>query len=273
MQRWTIINIVLVVLAAVLVFSIWSTWARALPEVDTTPRPVAPPAGAGPRERGGKRGAADKNAAHQQQTPAALVSEIAEKDLFDPSRRPQPPEEVRVPEVVPVVGPPPGVAVVGVRIFGRDREVFFTDAAQGNQQRRLRSGDQIGGYTVKEVRPTEVVLNSPSGDEVVMPLQLEKKGGAGARPAVRGGQPVASPAAGVATASPAAGVAVKPPPPPVPPPPGVPGVPGMPGGIAQPAVPVVPPNPQLQQLPADVRQKLEQLKQREGTTRQGHKQR
>jgi hypothetical protein len=35
----------------------------------------------------------------------------------------------------------------------------------------------------------------------------------------------------------------------------------------------VPPNPQLQQLPADVRQKLEQLKQREGTTRQGHKQR
>jgi hypothetical protein len=158
----------------------------------------------------------------------------------------------------PVTKPPDGVTVVGVRIFGKDREVFVNDATQNPAVgRRLRTGDQIAGYTVKVIEPTAVTLASPSGDPVQVPLTLDKGGKAGApggppRPPGRPPQPgqaPASPAAGSHVASPAAGVpvpAAKP---------GVPGVPPAPGapGVAQ-------GQPQ-QSLPAEVRQKLEQLRQ------------
>src|SRR5262249_27599119 len=170
------------------------------------------------------------------------------------------PDEVKAEAQVPVTKPPDGVTVVGVRIFGKDREVFVNDATQNPAVgRRLRSGDQIAGYTVKGIEPTAVTLASPSGDPVVVPLTLDKGGKAGApggppRPPGRPPQPgqaPASPAAGPQGASPAAGTpapvakpAVKP---------AVPGAPAVAGAPAQ-------AQPQ-QSLPAEVRQKLEQLRQ------------
>jgi hypothetical protein len=168
------------------------------------------------------------------------------------------------------------VTVTGVRIFGRDSEVFVIDGGQGNQQRRLRVGDQVGGYTVKAIDATGLTLSSPSGDEVSMALAIEK---GKATPAVRTSSPTGrppphvpppSPAAGPqGGASPAAGVPVKPPTPaqslaPRP-------APGQP-------IPAVTPSasqatgqtpPTGANLPPEVQQKLEQLKHREPRSRAG----
>jgi len=264
MGRWTIVNAVLALMVALLGFEIARTWAHRLPAIEVPPSPMPPPDG--PRPEGhekGKRGGGDKNAARTQQTPAMMVAAIADKDLFDPSRRPPTPDEVKVDVAPPVTKPPDGVTIVGVRIFGKDREVFMNDATQAPATgRRLRLGDQIAGFTVKAIEPAGVVLTSPSGDPVTMPLTLDKSKGQppqpGARPptvrpAPRPGQPAAaaaaSPAAGPQGASTAAGVAVKPP--------------TQPQATARPVVP--PPQPgqvqPAQQLPSQVLQKLEQLRQ------------
>jgi hypothetical protein len=266
MGRWTIVNAVLALMVALLGFEIARTWAHRLPAIEVPPSPMPPPDGPGLEgHEKGKRGVGDKNAARMQQTPAVMVAAIADKDLFDPSRRPPTPDEVKVDVAPPVTKPPEGVTIVGVRIFGKDREVFMNDATQAPATgRRLRLGDQIAGFTVKAIEPAGVVLTSPSGDSVTMPLTLDKSKGQPAqpggprppavRPAPRPGQPAAaaaaaSPAAGPQGASTAAGVAVK--------------SPTQPQATARPVVP--PPQPgqaqPAQQLPSQVLQKLEQLRQ------------
>jgi hypothetical protein len=278
MRRWTILNVLLGVIVALLGIEIVRTWARAVPSVDLTPRPPAPAREAEKHVKG-KRGVADKTGAHAEPTPAVMVAAIADKDLFDPSRR-GPNEDAATP-VAHETGPPPGINVVGIRILGRDREVFVTDASQGNQQRRLRPGDQVGGYTVKSIEATGLVLVSPSGDAVNMALSLEKGKPPAAHPgapapvakppaAVQAAKPAqVSPAAGAQGASTAAGIAVKPAGPgaPTPGPAAMPagGAPGAPAtSLGKPVGTAPGQNPQLQKLPNDVRQKLEQLKEKEG---------
>src|SRR5207253_2651643 len=80
------------------------------------------------------------------------------------------------------------VTIVGVRIFGKDREAFVTEAGA---QKRLRTGDQVAGYTVKAIDSGGVTLTSPSGDVVSMPLVVDSKGGTPPKPAipVRPGMP------------------------------------------------------------------------------------
>lgn len=265
MRRWTIINVLLGLIVLLMAVEIARTWARTLLPVEVTPRAAAA-SPEGERRPKGKRGAAEARAELQ---PAVLVAAIAQKDLFDPSR--QAATEAVAAPVPRVTDPPPNVTVVGVRIFGKDSEVFVTDATQGNQQRRLRVGDQVGGYTVTAIDPTGLTLTSPSGDEVTMALAVEK----GKTPSVRPPSPArppptppASPAAGPQGASPAAGVPVKPPPavqslspkpPPVTPIPAVtPGTP-TPGQTPPPGA----------NLPSDVQQKLEQLRHREPRSRAG----
>jgi hypothetical protein len=165
------------------------------------------------------------------------------------------------------------LTIVGVRIFGKDREVFITDTTQGGTQgswqRRLRVGDQVAGYTIKLIESTSVTLTSPSGDQVNMPLTIEKaKGSTPARPPQPGrpavaGQPPSSPAAGSTASSPAAGVPVRSPTPVPPPVPGVvPPPPGAPPVQAQQGQP---------QIPTEVQKKLEQLRHNEKTPRLGRK--
>src|SRR5207247_2126522 len=129
---------------------------------------------------------------------------------------------------VPVTKPPDNVSVVGVRIFGKDREAFVSDGTQGQAiTRRVRTGDQIAGYIVKAIERTAVTLTSPSGDVVSMPLTLDagKAQPSGPRQATPVRQPIprrppqpaaaqlGSPAAGVQGPSPPAGLAGRPPPP------------------------------------------------------------
>jgi len=232
MRRLDLINGVLVILLFAVVWVTWDTWASSPSVANAPPRPAVPAGRAEKRERGRRGGA-------EALSPAALVASIGEMDLFDPSRRAAATgsaEPVTF-EAVPEVGPPPGVTFVGVRILGDDREVFVTDASQGSQQRRLRVGDEVGGYTVRAVGATRLVLLSPTGDLVTMPLTYETSGGATAATGARTmpprpGQP-----------SPAAGVPVRPP-------------------------TATPPQARVPQLPADVRRKLRELKQRGAAARQ-----
>src|SRR5439155_489288 len=90
------------------------------------------PAAAPEKREKGKRAAADKAGAHADETPATLVAAIAEKDLFDMSRQKASEETRPADQPLAVTGPPANVTLVGVRIFGKDREVFVTEA--GAQQ-------------------------------------------------------------------------------------------------------------------------------------------
>jgi hypothetical protein len=276
MRRWAILNVLLGLIVMLLAVEIVRTWARALPPVEVQPREPAA-AAPHPKRDKGKRGG-EKGAQHAEQRPETMIATVTEKDLFDPSRRP--PSEEPKPEPTKETGPPAGLTIVGVRIFGKDREVFVTDATQGgnqgNWQRRLRTGDQVAGYTIKTIDATSVTLTSPSGDQVKMPLTIEKAKGAPTpaptpRPTPRGAaaaaaaaaaQPPTSPAAGAQGASPAAGVGGKPPAPVPPPQPGTP-PPAPPAAQA--------PQGGQPQLPAEVRQKLEQLRHNDKTPRLGRK--
>ena len=102
------------------------------------------------------------------------------------------------------------------------------------------------GYTIKAIEPTGVTLSSPSGDPVTMALVVEK----GKAPA-----PV-TPRPG--TRSNVAGRGT------------TPANPGTqtPGGVQTPQQAVI---PSAQQLPAEVRQKLENLKQSDRGVRSGRK--
>ena len=293
MGRWAILNGVLVVIALLLGLEIARTWGRSLPPVEIGARPADPPTkgdGAGDGKagegkggnarRGGKR-ANEKPPAVQ---PATLVTTIVDKDLFDPSRQ-KATEEVKAPPPKEAP-PPPGLTVVGIRIMGdRDSEAFITDASQANQQRRLRIGDEVGGYTVKSILPSRVTLASATGDRITLNLAVDKSAATGTpgKPGTppRPGQPAAanaaSPAAGIQPTPPGAGIQ---PPRPARPgmpaarpqgpgaPPAAPGTPppspaagnfGAPRGVGAPPVPAgsPPPNPNI---PAAVREKLEQLK-------------
>jgi hypothetical protein len=299
MGRWAILNGVLVLIVLLLGLQIARTWSRTLRPVEPVARGVDPgvkdqdkPDGkTGGGRRGGKRGANEKV-----EQPTMLVTTIVNKDLFDPSRQ-KPSEETKAPPPKEV-GPPPNLTLVGVRMIGRDHEILVTDAGQGNQQKRLRIGDQLGGYTLNTIAPNRVTLAAASGDVVTLTLAVDKSGGAAApttpgaprppgapqRPGQPAAPPASPPAAGVHSPAAAAGIQPRggPPAPAVrpgrpagpggPPTPGVPGAPGTPAAMGTPQAagvpaapsgppaagivpPAVPPN-----IPAAVRQKLEQLK-------------
>ncbi len=283
MGRWAILNGVLVLIVLLLGLQIARTWGRTLPPVemaerhaDPTPKTEGKAEGKAGGRRGGKRGAPEK----VEQQPAVLVATIVNKDLFDPSRQ-KATEEVKAPPPKEI-GPPPNLTLVGVRMIGGDREVLLTDAAQANQQRRLRIGDQVGGYTLKTVHPSRVTLASATGETITLSLAIEKSGGGGGVPKPPGGPtprpgqpaaPAASPAAGIqpppAAGAPAAAGVVTPRTPraamagrgAAPQAAGTP----PPAPAASPAAgaprPGVPPSAfSSPNLPAAVREKLEQLK-------------
>jgi hypothetical protein len=267
MRRWVILNGILALIVLALGVQIVRTWARTLPRVEArAPGKVTEgPVRTGEGGKRGKRAQAEKST----QTPAALVTAIVNKDLFDPSRT-KPSETATVVAAQHITEPPPGISLVGVRLFGRDREGFILDATQANAQRRIRSGDTVGSFTVKSIRTSSVVLVSAAGDYVTLSLEVDKaKTPTGAALPARPGRHApaagasASPAAGVtAGASTAAGVGA---------PPKAPVMPGAlpsatpPGTPAPPQPPAPAPGgrhatPPTPNLPDGVRQKLEQMK-------------
>jgi len=195
MRRWGIINALLGLIVALLLVQIAGTWARSLPKPDDRPRQPPPAPAAEPREKGRRSG--DKGGPRAAPAPEAVVSAISDKDLFDPTRRPPPQGNTAQAAAEEAPPPPPsGVAVVGIRLLQGEREAFIQDATQQNKQRRLRVGDQLQSYTVKEITDTQVILAAATGQSVTMDVELRKSGGArGPAPAVPG----RSPAAGVST--------------------------------------------------------------------------
>ena len=194
MRRWAIINVLLGLIVTMLAIQIVSTWARSLPPLEERGR-QPPPAPPEPREKGGRR-----SAEKAPLPPEAQVGAINEKDLFDPSRRPAPEEgsaQAAAAQEAAPIPPPSGVAVVGIRLLQGEREAFVQDATQQNKQRRLRVGDQLQSYTVKEITDSQVILAAPTGQSVTMDVELKKSGGARGPAAGVPGQPARSPAAGV----------------------------------------------------------------------------
>jgi len=186
MRRWAIINVLLGLIVALLAVQIVGTWARSLPRLEEHARQPQP-APAEPREKGRRSG--EKGGPRAPMGPETLVSSINEKDLFDPSRRPVPEDgtgQAAAQEAAPLP-PPSGVAVVGIRLLRGEREAFIQDATQQNKQRRLRVGDQLQSYTVKEINDAQVILAAPTGQSVTMDVELKKSGGArGPAPAATG---------------------------------------------------------------------------------------
>src|SRR5439155_454506 len=157
------VNTLLGIIVALVGFQIVRTWARGLPRgaPPESAASAAPAPAPEPREKG-KRGRGDKAVA--QQTPAMLVAAITEKELFDPSRQP-PSVENTTAASVPVTQPPDNVTVVGVRIFGKDREAFVTDGTQGQA-------------VTRRVRPGRGVPGSPQpvpGAPTALPSQVQQK--------------------------------------------------------------------------------------------------
>jgi hypothetical protein len=128
-----------------------------------------------------------------------LVSVIADKDLFDQSRKA--PEQAAPAPVATPAPPPPTLKLAGVIFVGAEREALLIDTAQANKQIRMRVGEELSGYKVGRIENEQIALVGPGGEETVLQLLIEKtKGGAAVnRGFGPGGKPTA-PAAGPAGA-------------------------------------------------------------------------
>jgi len=171
MQR--LLSLILVVAIGVVSWRVYMTWSATEPLVPD-------------RVRG--RGAQTIDLPPTGRTPAQprLAMTIAEGDLFHESRR-APTAEVAA--ATPT--PPPNVELIGVIMVSSEPEALVKDSTQGNTVRHVFKGDDVGGYTVSRISPTEVVLTSPGGGEVPLPLALvrttsppgaDRKSGSAVRP-------------------------------------------------------------------------------------------
>ncbi len=177
MRRFRIVNLLLVGLVVLAAWRTYDVWRRPPPRVRAPGGSGEPPAA--PLPPPPRRPAV-----------APLVSAIAAKDLFDPSRKP--------PEVGPAAGPtptpapPPTLKLSGVVLLGDAREAVFTDTSQGNKQLRLRVGEEISGYRLASIGEERVSLVSGAGEKVELTLPIEK-GRKAVRPLGPGGRPTPRP--------------------------------------------------------------------------------
>jgi len=86
-----------------------------------------------------------------------------ERPLFAPSRRPPTPAPVVVipppaPPPPPPPPAPPNVVLLGVVMDG-DLARAIIQAAPGNVVRRVRVGDDIGGWKVSQIEPRRLILS------------------------------------------------------------------------------------------------------------------
>src|SRR5437762_3565200 len=168
MRRWAIVNTLLGIIVALMGFEIVHTWARGLPrgapaESAASAAPAPPPAPAPEPHEKGKRGRGDKAGALAQQTPAMLVSAIAEKDLFDPSRRPPSGPRPATPVRQPIPGRPPQPA--GAQMGSPAAGVQGPSPAAG-----------LGGRPPVPVAPQPAVGVPPKpGAPAPLPAQVQQK--------------------------------------------------------------------------------------------------
>lgn len=184
MQRFRILNVLLVALILLAGWRTFDVWRR-----------EAPPGEAGQEGRGPQTLPAP---ARRPAIPQ-FVDGIARKDLFDVSRR-EATDDANVPTPQASPPPPPTLKLAGVLFIGMDPEAVVIDSAQGNKQIRLRVGEEISGYEVKRISIDHVALGSSAGEEVVVPLII---GTAGKSPASLGPGGVGTPKKAAARRPPA----------------------------------------------------------------------
>jgi hypothetical protein len=160
--RWTVLNGVLLVIVVLLGFQTARTWQRLVP-------PLRMPVAAGPGEVPARREAKAKPAVQRDGNGQEMVALITSMDLFDSTRQAVGTTAAAAPVELP---PPTGIEVVGIRLLGDDEEAFIRDATQQNAQRRVRTGDEVAGYTVQSINPTSVELANPTGQTVTLWMQL-----------------------------------------------------------------------------------------------------
>ena len=198
MKRLLILNVLLLAIIVGLVVQIFALWWRAEADVET----VAP--------RDAKMQRLDLPPAVRRPSTPDLATHVAENDLFDASRSA---EKVPAGPAVQASPPPPlNVSLLGVTVAGGGREALFKDQGQPKAL-WLREGEEFNGYRIKRIDPTSVLVQSPTGEELMLPINVEKgKGGAvpmtgpgGVPPApaaVRGGRPAPHPTPVRATGAP-----------------------------------------------------------------------
>jgi hypothetical protein len=177
MKRFRIVNVLLLALLLLAGWRTYEVWRRPAPAVMASSDEMAPLEPLPPPARNPQI--------------AQLVTVIAEKDLFDPSRQAAGNEGAPAPEQTPA--PPPTLKLAGVIVLDGEKEAVFADANQGNKQMRMRVGEEISGYRVQRIDEENVSLVNSAGEEVNLTLLLE--GGKGAAQSFGpGGRPTPRPA-------------------------------------------------------------------------------
>ena len=177
MKRFGILNVILFLLVALAAWRTIDVWRRGVPERELP----ADPASRAP-------GDAPLPVVRKPAVPP-MVAAIADKDLFHSSRKAA---ALAAPVTAPTPAPPPPtLKLSGVIVVGKQREVLLLDSAQANRQLRMREGEEIAGFKVGKIEAEQVSLLGGAGEEIVLPLQIEKAKGAkkgGFGPAKAGGQ-------------------------------------------------------------------------------------
>jgi hypothetical protein len=115
-----------------------------------------------------------------------------ERPLFMPSRRPPPPPQAAAAPVV--VDTPPDVRVLGLYGTRGEGATGGMVARIDGQVKRVRVGDAVGRWTLKELRPGEAVLASGDSQQVY-PLQRAAPGELASAPVTDNAAPAAAPSA------------------------------------------------------------------------------
>jgi hypothetical protein len=160
MKRFGLINAVLLLLILLAAWRTEEVWRRGAPDASPSADPAGKPVGDGLPPP-----------ARKPQLPQ-MVSVIADKDLFDASRK-APEAAAPAPAATPVP-PPPTLKLSGVVVVGSQREAVLLDMAQNNKQTRLREGEEISGYKVGKIEPEQISLVGGGGEEIILALQIDK---------------------------------------------------------------------------------------------------
>jgi hypothetical protein len=162
MRRLVILNVLLLAIVVALVVQIFALWWRAEANVEPST----------PRESKTQR--LEVPPAVRRPPPPDVATRIADKDLFDASRSAD-----KTVAAAPVDAPPPQpltLSLLGVTVAGTGREALFRDSTVGKSL-WLREGEEFNGHKINRIDPTSVLLVTPTGDQVTLMINVEKRGG------------------------------------------------------------------------------------------------
>jgi hypothetical protein len=93
--------------------------------------------------------------------PLDHLSATRERPLFSPSRRPPAPPPAAIISPPPPPAPPPNVTLFGI-VMDAEEARAIVRAGPKNEMRRVRIGDDIGGWKVTQIEGRRLVLSLDS---------------------------------------------------------------------------------------------------------------